>query len=431
MWNVGPYAIGILAFIPFFIWLSMEPQMVRFESLDEAFASLGQIAGLSGMALFSINIILSGRFKIFDDLFGGINRAYIIHHFIGGLAFCLLLAHPLLLACQFLSSSLYSAAIFLVPSLEAWQVFLGSMGLAVMAAALILTFYIKLKYQIWKFSHKFLGLAFFFASLHVFFIPSDVAENPYLRAYILILAAMALAVYLYRSILGKYLVERYDYQVSSVSSLDGITNLELAPVGGRKIKNIPGQFVFINFEDKGADHEVHPFSVSSAPDSKLSLTLKALGDYTSRLKEARAGQKVRVEGPYGRFSFRNFKNKNQIWIAGGIGITPFLSMARSMKPEDSNYRIDFYHSVKTETEFIFKSELERIAKENPNLRIFFWITDRDGFITAEKIAKETENVKAREVFVCGPPKMMNALRKQFVELGVDNKNIHSEEFALS
>lgn len=427
--NRGVLIIAVLALIPFFIWIFLMPLSLRFGNPSNALRSLGQIAGLTGIALFSANLILSARLKIFEDYFGGINRAYIVHHFIGGLAFCFLLFHPILLASRFLSSSFYAAVFFFIPSTANMPVLFGTIGLTIMIIALFITFYLKIPYQNWKLTHKLLGIAFIFAYLHVFFIPSDVSSSVVLRVYIMTLGLIAIIAYFYRAVLGKFLVKRHSYTIKAIEQMGDAVNITLS-ANGNAIKYSPGQFIFISFIAEGINREVHPFSISSASPDKITITVKSLGDFTNTLKNLKAGAKAKIEGPYGRFTYSNFENKNQIWIAGGIGITPFLSMARSMAQKSGDYNILFYYSVKNEAEFLFKDELIKIGESCKNIKIIFWVADKSGFLTAEEITKNTSDIKAKDIFVCGPPMMMKSLRTQFVELGVENNRIHSEEFAL-
>ena len=137
----------------------------------------------------------------------------------------------------------------------------------------------------------------------------------------------------------------------------------MSPVN-QKMDYKPGQFVFIRFLLSGVKElpsEWHPFSISSAPgEDKLAISVKALGDYTNALPKLKQGCIVEIEGAYGKFTYTNFKNRDQIWIAGGIGVTPFTSMAKSLP--DDGYSIDLYYSVKSETELVDWEILSGIAQ---------------------------------------------------------------------
>jgi predicted ferric reductase len=143
------------------------------------------------------------------------------------------------------------------------------------------------------------------------------------------------------------------------------------------------------------------------------------------------GMTVRVEGAYGRFSYRNFANPNQIWIAGGIGVTPFLSMAQTLGP--GSYNIDLYYSVKTASELIDLDVLAAHQSGQPGqvFRTFPFITDTYKiYLSAGILAKNSGDLTKREFLLCGPPVMMQSIKKQLIGLGVKNYQIHSEEFSL-
>ncbi|MCX6765214.1 MAG: ferric reductase-like transmembrane domain-containing protein, partial [Candidatus Nealsonbacteria bacterium] len=185
--------ILILLFIapPIAIWLLMAPLSVRFEGFSQAMRSLGQILGLSGMSLFCLVFLLKTRVRWIDSIFSGLDKAYINHHNIGGIAFVLLLFHPLALAIRFIPQSIRGAALFLVPSFSQTAILYGEIGLGLMIILLVITFFIKLKYHIWKFSHKFMALAFAFGFIHMILIPSDISQNYFLRFYLVSLALIS------------------------------------------------------------------------------------------------------------------------------------------------------------------------------------------------------------------------------------------------
>ena len=256
----GYILVIILCLIPLIRWLMIMPLNFRFSNYFNVMTSFGQIAALVGMVLFSINFILSSRFTFLENLFGGMNRAYIAHHLIGGLAFLFLMVHPLFLGLSYLSISVKSAALFFLPG-EDWVINLGISALLLLMSLLFITYYLDLPYQLWKLTHKFLGLAFIFGFLHSIYIPSDISRDPILGIYMNTVTIAGLSVYLTRSLLSRYFIKKHRYILKRVNLLPNKTvEMELLPVL-HGISYIPGQFVFINFDKSPIKNESHPFSI--------------------------------------------------------------------------------------------------------------------------------------------------------------------------
>jgi len=428
--NLGYILVWILALLPLVFWYFMMPLNIRFSSSGQTFRSLGQITGLLGTALLSINFVLAARFRFLDRWFRGLNRVYIKHHIIGALSFSLLLFHPTFLVVQFIFISLKSAFDFIFlfgsPAL-----FLGKLALLVFVVLMVITFYLNFKYQNWKNTHKYLGIVLLLGSVHMFLIPSDVSRNPALKYYMLALAAFGAYSYFYRTIFGVYKKGEYKYRLAEVIKVnESVVELKLMPIN-EKMKYMSGQFVFVRFDVPGVLSESHPFSVaSSSKDEELSLGIKTLGDYTSMVYLLKPGVTCSIEGPFGAFSQTDTGSKRQIWIAGGIGVTPFLGMARDLISKMNDYAIDLYYSVKNEREMAFAEELKKIAEQNSNFKFRPHLSEKNGFLSADLITKNSLNFTDAEIFLCGPSGFMKSLREQFVNLGFKNNKIHSEEFSL-
>jgi predicted ferric reductase len=427
--NLGPILILAISFIPLILWFSIKPFNERFDNFTITIINIGRIAGLLGMALFASVLVLSARLKFLENYFGGLNKMYAWHHFFGGVALALLLFHPLLLTAKYIPQSLDKAVLMFIP-VGNWPNNFGIFALYLMIILLVFTFYIRPRYHVWKLSHKFFGLAFFFAGLHAFLIPSDISRYLPLKIYMLILAGMGLTAFFYRSVFGRLLVKKFSYAVENIRALNNdILEIEMRP-RNKKINFSPGQFVFAIFHSHGLKIEEHPFSIISSPqENNLKITIKSLGDYTSILRDKiKKGDAVKIEGPFGMlFSNGESNNKNQVWIAGGIGVTPFLSAAKDLK---SNNKIDLYYCVNNKEEAVYLDILSEISYNNNNFRIIPFYSKEFGFITADLIKKTSGNLESKEIFLCGPPTMMKSLKKQFKKLGINENPIHSEEFNL-
>ena len=420
--------IIILSAIPVIIWAFMLPFSVRFADLNSITTSLGQILGLVGMALFSINLILAGRFKWLDKHFKGLDKVYANHSRIGAIAFSMLLFHPLMLVVKYVAISTHEAALFFVPFTD-MPITWGIISLFLMIVLLSFTFYFKFKYHVWKMSHKFLTLAFLFGVIHTFMISSDVSRNVLLRYYILGLAALGIIIITRKAILDYLPINRFKYKVKNLVQLNkDIIEIEMETVNKKMIYKA-GQFAFFNFLSMGVSSESHPFSISSSyKDKTLKITVKNLGDFTSGLINLRIGDDVLVDGPYGNFSYENVTSKTQIWIAGGIGITPFYSMAQSLK---EGYNIIFYYSVRDKSEAVYVKELQHTETLYPNFNFNLWSASESGYINAGVVTNLCGGIEGKDIFFCGPPMLMDSLKNQFISLGADIKNIHYEDFSFN
>lgn len=425
--NTGLICIWVLTLIPVFLWLFAVPIENRIGSFAEILLSIGQITALIGTALFALTLLLSARLKVFEKIFHGLNDVYARHNQFGQLALILLLFHPLMLLPQY-AASFHEAALFLLP-FSTWAQNWGIFSLALMVLLIVLTLYLRPRYNIWKWTHKFMGLAFFLGALHVWMIPSDTSRFLPLRIYIIALAGISLLAFFYRTIFGEFLVRRLRYEITQVTNLNNaVTEITLKALG-QALSFEAGQFVFIKFPKSSLGSESHPFSIVSSPaEPELRLAIKGLGDYTSKLNILKKGDRALIEGPFGVFTNKETEYKDQIWIAGGIGITPFLSMAQSLKAQDG-YHIDLFYCVKNMEEAVYSDVLERIAQDsNSGLRLHIFCSEQRGRIDANVIQLEADHLSNKDFFLCAPPIMIQTLRKQLVEKKVPLKLIHSEEF---
>ena len=184
--------------------------------------------------------------------------------------------------------------------------------------------------------------AFMLGALHTFAVGGTAASSPALTIYMAGLTTAGIASFGTELISGPLGIGRYRYRVDEVRHLDDdAVEIILAPVG-RPLAFRAGQFMcMLTFHRGGIPRESHPFLIASAPgDDSLRLAVKRFGDFTSSMMRLRAGSEAQLEGPFGYFCLGNDSAHSQTWIAGGIGITPFLSWAHSM---DSSIPADLYY----------------------------------------------------------------------------------------
>jgi len=426
--NIGWNLVSLLAVLPIIIWIFTPKINPPFTGISNISASLGELFALVGIVMFSLNLILSTRLHFIEDLFNGLNNVYKKHNLLGQLAFILLLFHPLFLLPRY-SSSLKESATFLFIS-GSWARNLGIFSLGTMLVLIVFTLFLRPKYNLWKITHKFFGLALFFGALHVYLIPSYVLHNPVLKIYVLFFAVLGIIAFVYRTLLGQFLIERFTYSVQDINKLDTKTiEISLKPKD-RKMFFYPGQFIFISFFQPGISKEEHPFSISSSPNEDLlTIAVKISGDYTAQLfNNLQKGTVAKIEGPFGVFSYKNCNNKNQIWIGGGIGITPFVSFIKSIKQE-KDYNIKLFYCVRNEQEALYLRLFQAYEQNlNHQFKVIPFYSEEKGHISKEYIARQVSNLEEYDFFLCAPPKMIQELRGEFTSRNVQINKIHSEEF---
>ncbi len=423
--NPGPGLVAVVCAVPVALWAVEAPLGDRFGPARVTLRSLALALALAAYAAFAANVVLGARLRSVERLFGGLDRIYRLHRRLGATVAIALVGHAGLMAASRGTDGVDAAVGLFLPSAGS-AVFTGVVVLVVVVTAVLLSFYAPLRHGLFVAVQRLLGLAFLASALHVFRVPATTAASRPLRAYLAALAVAAGAAYLYRSVLGHFLVRRHPYRLADVHRLDRRVVELVASPEGPPMRFVPGQFAFVSLDHPFVDHGPHPFSITSGRgEPNLRFVVKGVGDHTSALLDAHPGVRARVEGPYGGLCHERMPSRRQIWIAGGIGITPFLSMARSL--DHQRYRVDLYYCTAHAAEAYFMEELTAIGRHGA-LRVIAVQEDEVGFLTAERVVETSDEVDGSDVLICGPPAMLDSLREQFLARGVAESRLHAEDF---
>ena len=233
-----------------------------------------------------------------------------------------------------------------------------------------------------------MGVFYVLGVVHGIMVESLIQELPITRVYVFGMSFIGIAAWIYKAFLFNFFNKKLDYRVTAVNDLGHqITEVVLKPVK-QELSYLAGQFAFFKFPSI-SNKEQHPFTLSSHPyDNTLRITVKGLGDYTNGFSEKlKVGDKAIVEGAYGHFSSSYIKETDLFWIAGGIGITPFLSLVKDIHPN----KVHLYWCVNKEEEAVYADELKEAAQKNPNFQFTIWSSEKSGYLTADKLA--TDNYK--------------------------------------
>lgn len=426
MKKIVPFIIiFICCLVTVYLWVSSKQDTAII--FEQPLRSISQISALLGTILMAFTVILSTRLKLIELIFGGLDKTYNVHQLLGSISFLLILHHPILLALQSLPQ-INSALSYLLPSSDlAYS--LGAFGLYASIVGFVFMRFIKLPYHIWKISHKLLGIAFLLGSGHVLLIPSDVSNFFPLRLWMGTFVALGIASVVYKFLLYFILGPKYKYQIEKIERSIDVVTIYLK---SKKVMNFkPGQFVYVHFKNKSTGKESHPFSIASAPqDNLLRLSAKIVGDYTLKLSQLNEGDKAVVYGPYGRFVMNRFKHKNCLWIAGGIGVTPFLSMLSQEAYYCFANSIYFYYTYRNREEAVFTEEIRDLSQKVPHLRFFDWCSKEKRRLDVKEIMNQVDIRLMDGIFLCGPLAMMEGFKKQFVRVGVPEGKIIYENFSF-
>jgi predicted ferric reductase len=422
----GWMALAVLCLAPVPLWALAHPLAERFATPAGALKSSANIAALVGTAALAVTLVLGSRVSAVERLFGGLDRMYRAHRSLGLVAVSLVVLHALLLVLSRTVFSGVSSWALFTPA-AGWRIFVGVVALAGLLAGLALALFARMRHETFIRVHKSLGIVFLLASVHVFVVSGTKASSRPLTVYLGLLTVLALVAFARRSLFGRLLVRRHRYRVERVNRLAEDAVEIVLTRDGDSLRFQPGQFVFARFAELGG--EAHPFSITSAPhEPAVRLVVKALGDYTRALMALPPGDAAELEGPYGALSHLAFASSRQVWIAGGIGITPFLSMARSL--DGTGHEVDLYYCTEAADQAYFLEELFLVADRNPRVRVIPIRKVDLGRLSADDIEAASRDLTEKDILICGPPVMIRNLTGQFRARGVPRARIHYEDFSF-
>lgn len=394
---------------------------------------LSQIFALVGIVFFAQSYLLATRLPQIERFYGGMDKIYSIHSLVSKWGTVLILAHPLLLVIEALPNIELIGSLFIpFHKYNSFAQTSGIIALYFYSILVLITIFRFLPYQIWKFTHKLIGIPFFFAAYHGISAQSDVKNYWVLFYWIVFWIVVGVISYVYKTLLYDFFGPKYLYEITQVNALCDVYELYMKPLN-RRMNFEPGQFVFTSFiKNPRIPSEQHPFSISSKNDEDiLRLSFKDFGDYSHKLRNAKVHDKLNLYGPYGDFtSFAFSEFKKQVWIAGGIGVTPFLSMLYYETHNKDKKEILFYYSGKKEEDCVYSKEIQEVIETSDDrFKFIKHFSNDEGFLTAERIIKDLKGKKGDYVFLmCGPNAMTQNLSTQLIQKGIDKDYIIFEKF---
>lgn len=392
---------------------------------------LGKGAALLGFALLALQVALTARLRVVDAPFG-LDVVMRFHKGMAVLAGILLVLHPFLLALGGHGWHLFTLG-------AGWRVNLGQVGLALLVLLILFALLFKklgVEYQVWRCSHKAAIVVVVVGFLHSMAIGSDL-RNAGMKVYWWLLLGMAVGIFVFRNVYVPFWGRRR-FRVTGVEQETHDTfTIKLEPEDGSPLPHRPGQFMWLKLRRAGRPSEEHPFTISSSPTRQppLTATIKKSGDFTNTIDKTRPGDTAGIEAPYGRFSFLHQRPGKFLFIAGGVGITPILSMLEYLQDTVDERPAVLIYGNKKEDDIIRREELDGLPQ---NVTVVHVLSDPGedwkgltGYVTGKIIEEQAAVVlDEADVYLCGPPPMMEMVIRALRRLGVEDSRIHYERFAI-
>jgi 3-phenylpropionate/trans-cinnamate dioxygenase ferredoxin reductase subunit len=435
---VGALLISLYSFlvlVPLVILLTGPKFIGRPALLD-----LSVCLAFVGMAIMAMQFILSARIKSTHEPFGT-DLVYHFHRQIGIAAFLLVFSHPILL---FILDSRYlrllnvfSAPLRIQFSITAIILLIGVAGMAEYRQKF------KIPYWFWKLWHGIFASIMIPLALFHIFTGGSYIDLPWKKALWIFYSILFTLVVFYDRVIYPLRLIKNPYRIKQVKpERGGVWTIIMEPVNHKGFQFKPGQFAWLTAWKTPFSDSEHPFTIASSAERKdaIEMSIKSLGKFTSRIQKLEAGDKVFVDGPYGYYSLDRYPETTRlVFIPGGIGVTPVMSMLRSMVDRGDKRPISLFYCNQEWDTLTFREEVEDLQKKL-NINVIYTIErppqnwqGEKGFLNSTILNKYLPpewKSKGTEVFLCGPAPMMNAIEKALLASGFSDNQIHTERFAL-
>lgn len=407
---------------------------------DQFAYNLGRCCALTAFAIMMLQVVLAARLKWVERPFG-LNLTFPFHRRMGIFAGLLLLTHPFLMALGGGGGELLLAD-------NTWYLWVGRSALLLLLINISLSLWripLGLSFEKWRLGHDISGpLILVLGFVHSWSASIDFSHAS-MQAMWLVYLALAVGLFSYHRFYTPWVLRRSPYRVVEVlPEAKGVWTLKFAPPEGRpRFDFLPGQFQFVTLlRGRGLPEEEHHFTISSSPTAAgfHTSTIKESGDFTATIGQTRPGDGAAIQAPFGRFSYLfHPQARDLVFIAGGIGITPFISNLRHMRDVQAEQRVLLLYANKAEEDIVFREELGQIAAgDKPALTVVHilsragegWEGERGRLDVLKIKALCGERLKSAMFFLCCPPPMLQSLLLILGGLGVPDERISYEYFSL-
>lgn len=415
-----------------FMWFRHDG-MARTVTFEEWLVSIGQLSGLYAALAVLVGLVMISRAPWVERRYG-MDQMIRAHRWTGFAAAWLMIVHVLTSTLGLAwdtGISLWDQIVdywwnypYMVNAIIGTGLFMALVLVSVRAIRS------RLSYETWWLVHLTAYVAAALTFGHQTAIGADFVLDPWAFWY---------WVALYSSVAGVVLLHRWGPLVvrlvrhrlriaEVVEEGPGVVTLVVSGPGLERIRAQAGQFFMLRVLDRSRWWKAHPFSVSAPPDAgSLRFTVKSLGDHTAWLQGVRPDTRVAVEGPYGGFLDVLPTERRMLFIAGGIGITPFRGLVEDVdRPGD----VALLYRNRTPDGAVFLADLERLSADlgfDLHLSYSRSGADDDPFAPAA-LLRLVPDLRERDVFVIGSPRLVSAARRGLRLAGVPSGRIHLESF---
>ncbi len=420
-------------------------------SLPIAFAARQGLSGgnlsdlSSGLAMVALSMalaqfLLSGRIRSLSGTIS-IDAIMRFHQLAGGILFALVVAHPFLFAILRAKPNLANAlnALGFMFSSQRLLTGVGAWCLVILLALLVVfRDRLRIPYEAWRLTHGLGAAAIATAGVHHALRVGAYSHDPWLFAYWVALVSVALV-----SLFQLYCITplrqlRSPYRVTSNRQVaERLWEISVSPEVGKPLAFSAGQFVWLKIGRSLFNMDEHPFSIASAPAEPqcLRFLIKEAGDFTRRIGKIPVGARTYLDGPYGRFTFSGRQLRTIVFIAGGVGFAPIMSMLRQLAAERYSNEIHLIYGNRTEAQILHKDEIENL-QNTLDLKVHFVLSEPPPDWTGSVGELSPEVIRGcvdasdsdASYFVCGPTLMMRGVARALADLGVPSRQIISEQF---
>jgi predicted ferric reductase len=431
-------ALGWLTLYALFVLSPLLLIVVGPEQAGRGFwIEFGSALGFVGMAMLCAQFLLTGRFRVLAQGFGSDNLLH-FHTATGIAAMCLVFAHPVILLTVHADFRAY-----LDPSVNLLRVLTLVPAMAAVFLVVVLSLgrtLFRLSYELWRVSHGVLSLFVVCIGLVHLLQVDHHSSQWWQKGYMILFTGGAVYSVVQVRVVRPYRMKKRSYTLTEVrKERDGAATLVVEADGHEGMKLKAGQFAWMTVGDSPYSLQQNPFSFTSSESSseRLAFTAKPAGDFTGTWREMAPGQSVFLDGPYGAFTLKDRSGRGAVFFAGGVGITPIISMLRTLaERKDSRPCLLFYGS-KTWEDILFREEVEDLT-ESLDLRVIHVLSDPaekwdgyTGFLTHDILERELpEDLAKYDYYICGPEPMMNLVERELAVKPIPLRQISSERFQI-